>query len=124
RRGALAAAAAIAVAFALALPAHAHPNAAAQAEIDHLLEFVAASSCFFVRNGSSHPGPAASAHLADKYRYAKSRIANADDFIRHVATGSSMSGEVYKVRCGPTEMASAVWLVDELRRYRRGAPPR
>ena len=53
-----------ALALAGSSSASADPDLAAQAEIDHLLDFVGASSCTFVRNGT--PGTAAEArdHLA------------------------------------------------------------
>ena len=104
-----------------ALPAHADPDAAAQVEIDHLLAFVAASPCIFVRNGADYPATQARDHLAGKLRFAKGRIATAEDFIRYLGTGSSMSGEPYKVRCGTTESTSALWLSTELTRYRATA---
>jgi hypothetical protein len=102
----------------LALPAAADPTPAAQAEIDHLLTFVAASQCTFIRNGSEHPAPEARSHLADKLGFAKSRISSAEDFIRYLATESSLSGEPYKVRCAGKELPAGVWLTAELKRYR------
>jgi Family of unknown function (DUF5329) len=102
-------------------PVRADPAPAARVEIDHLLAFVAASPCTFIRNGSSHPGPAARDHLAGKFQSVKGRIGTAEEFIRYVATESSMSHEPYKVKCGATEMPAGVWLADELRRYRATA---
>lgn len=104
-----------------AVPAHADPNAAAQAEIDHLLAFVAASPCTFIRNGEPYPAPEARDHLAGKFKVAKGRITTADEFIRYLATESSMSRDPYKVKCGATEMPAGVWLADELKRYRATA---
>jgi len=117
----------LAVGMALTWPAHANPTAAAQVEIDHLLDFVGASQCAFIRNGSSHPADAAKAHLAEKFQFAKGRITTADEFIRYVATSSSISGEVYRVRCGSADVPAGAWLSDELRRFRltiAAAPPR
>ena len=104
-----------------ALPVHADPNAEAQAEIDHLLDFVAASPCTFIRNGDPHPAPEARDHLATKFSFAKSNITTADEFIRYLATESSMSHEPYKVKCGAAEMPAGVWLANELKRYRAAA---
>ena len=109
--------------LALAQPAHADPAPAAQAEIDHLLAFVAASPCSFIRNGKPYPAAEARDHLAGKFRYAKSRITTADEFIRYIASESSMSNEPYKVKCGASESPAGVWLTAELQRY-RGAPQR
>jgi len=104
--------------LALAQSAHADPAPAAQAEIDHLLAFVAASPCSFIRNGTPYPATEARDHLAGKFRYAKSRIGTADEFIRHIASASSMSHEPYKVKCGASEIPAGVWLTAELQRYR------
>ena len=93
-------------------------DGAAQAEIDHLLNFVGASSCTFVRNGTEYSSDKAREHLAGKYRFVGSRITTAEDFIKYLATGSSMSGEPYHVKCGSTDAPSATWLNDELARYR------
>jgi hypothetical protein len=88
-------------------------------EIDHLLKFVAASSCTFIRNGTEYPSDKARDHLASKYQFAGSRIKTAEEFIRYLATESSMSGEPYHVRCGNTDALSGVWLTTELTRYRK-----
>ncbi|MGE5169954.1 MAG: DUF5329 family protein [Rudaea sp.] len=105
--------------FAAAGPASASPQATARDEIDHLLQYVAASSCTFVRNGTEYPAAEARDHLATKYRFVGSRIATAEDFIKYLATGSSMSGEPYHVRCGQTDEFSGKWLTAELNRYRK-----
>ena len=111
-------AASAALAFTLAPLAAASPQDAARGEIDHLLQYVAASSCTFVRNGTEYPADKAREHLADKYRFAGSRIATAEDFIKYLATGSSMSGQPYHVKCGRSDAPSGEWLSAELARYR------
>ena len=108
----------LALAAVCASPVRADPAPAAQAEIDHLLAFVAASPCAFIRNGASHPAVEARDHLAGKLNFAKGRIATAEAFIRDLATESSISHEPYKVKCGATEIPAGVWLSDELKRYR------
>ena len=118
RRTLLAAAATIT--FALA-QASAAANPSPKDEIDHLLNFVAASSCTFIRNGTEYTSDKASDHLASKYQVAGSRITTAEEFIKYLATGSSMSGELYHVKCGKTEALSGVWLTNELNRYRKDA---
>ncbi len=99
--------------------AAASSESSAKAEIDHLLEFVGTSSCTFVRNGTEYAPDKAREHLAGKYKFVGSRITSAEDFIKYLATGSSMSGEPYHVKCGKTDALSGVWLADELRRYRK-----
>jgi len=99
------------------------PPAAARAEIERLLAFVANSGCQFNRNGTWYPAPEACAHLADKERYLAERgqITSAEDFIAKAATKSSMTGKPYTVRCGSEPViASDEWLTAELRRFRQG----
>ena len=105
--------------FAIARDALASPDTVAKDEIDHLLQYVAASSCTFVRNGDEYPAAKARDHLESKYRFVGSRIATADDFIKYLATGSSISGEPYHVKCGNVDEPSGAWLTAELNRYRR-----
>jgi hypothetical protein len=87
-------------------------------EIQHLLDYVGASGCVFVRNGVEFDASAARKHLATKYAHAKSGVSTAEDFIRLVASRSSRTGEPYVVSCGSSRFLSADWLADELRRYR------
>jgi hypothetical protein len=110
-----------ALAFAIAHVAAASPGAPAEDEIDHLLHYVAASSCTFVRNGAEYPADKASEHLASKYHFVGARISTAEDFIKYLATQSSMSGEPYHVKCGKTDALSGAWLAAELARYRKSA---
>ncbi|HKU87319.1 MAG TPA: DUF5329 domain-containing protein [Casimicrobiaceae bacterium] len=104
--------------FALSSALFANPDASAQREIDHLLVFVAGSSCTFVRNGTDYPAQKASEHLAGKLQYTASRITSAEDFIRDLASRSSVSGQAYRVKCGEADMPAGVWLTEELHRYR------
>jgi hypothetical protein len=111
--------AAATLAFALSHAALASPDTVAKDEIDHLLQYVAASSCTFVRNGDEYPAVKARDHLESKYRFVGSRISTAEEFIKYLATGSSMSGEPYHVKCGNADELSGAWLTAELNRYRR-----
>jgi hypothetical protein len=111
----------LALLFVHAGTAGADPGPVAQAEIDHLLDFVGTSSCTFVRNGAPGTGAEARDHLAGKFQYAKSQISTADEFIKNLATESSMSGEPYLIRCGRNEKPAGAWLADELRRFRASA---
>ena len=121
KRHLLMALAASALALAGIGSASADPDVVAQAEIDHLLVFVGASSCTFVRNGTPGTATQARDHLAGKYQFAKGRISTAEEFIQNLATQSSMSGEPYIIRCGKNDQPAGVWLVEELRRYRKVA---
>jgi hypothetical protein len=101
--------------------ARAAAPAAAQVEIEYLLQYVGTSGCEFYRNGSWYDGARAQAHLRGKYDYlaARNRIASAEDFIDKAATKSSFSGQAYKIRCaGQAEVESNPWLREVLARYR------
>lgn len=93
----------------------ARPDARADREIRHLLEFVGASGCTFIRNGDPHASKDAAEHLAMKYERAQSRLETAEQFIEKVASQSYLTGEQYRVQCpGQAEMATAEWLGAEL----------
>ena len=113
--------AALAATLALALSTVALADTSAKSEIDHLLNFVATSSCTFVRNGTEYPPDKARDHLASKYQFAGSKITTAEEFIKYLATESSMSGELYHVKCSKTDALSGVWLTDELNRFRKAS---
>jgi hypothetical protein len=115
--------AAAALAVLLAAPARAAPDAHAQREIDHLLAFVASSGCRFVRGGVEHDAREARDHLARKLDVARPLIGSADAFVDRVASGSSLTGEPYRVRCGDGESTAKAWLAGELARHRRAAGP-
>jgi len=52
----------------------------------------------FVRNGTAYDGHAAAQHLRDKWRWKKSEVKTARDFIRLCASVSSQSGQPYVLR--------------------------
>jgi hypothetical protein len=68
-------------------------------KIDQLLQYVSnMQGATFIRNGDDHsPGDAAK-HLRSKFRKHAGKIKTAHDFIDHLATKSSISGDVYKIR--------------------------
>lgn len=99
--------------------AHATPSAGADAEIRHLLDFVAASGCTFIRNGDAHNAQDAASHLAMKYGKAKSRLASPEQFIEHVASKSFFTGTPYRVQCAQSaSFNSGDWLHAELIAWR------
>ena len=87
-------------------------------EINHLLEYIDASDCTFIRNGKAHDGKEAGAHIRRKYGHIKNRVKTTEDFIQYAATKSSMSGQSYQVICSGKKMATAEWLTKELERFR------
>jgi Family of unknown function (DUF5329) len=112
------------IAFALsAAPALAvEMTAAARKEVDTLLHRIGASGCAFYRSGSWHNAAEAQSHLDRKLRYmvARSMVGTTEEFIAKGATGSSMTGEAYAIRCrNVPAQPSAVWLTSELRTMRQ-----
>jgi hypothetical protein len=103
------------------------PPTVVQMEIEHLLDFVAASQCEFFRNGKWYNPERAQAHLRSKYQMLASRTRNltTEDFIDKAASLSSFSGRPYQVRCvGRVTMPCGLWLHTELAHFRSsGAPP-
>ncbi|MFT7775971.1 DUF5329 domain-containing protein [Roseateles sp.] len=94
---------------------------AARAEVDALLARLQTSGCEFNRNGSWYAGADARAHLLKKLNYleGKNLVQTAEQFIERGASGSSMSGTPYLVRCaGKLPVQSAQWLKAELQQVR------
>ena len=85
-------------------------------KIEHLIDYIAGlKGAVFIRNGSEHSPAEAAKHLRDKLRRAGSRIKTAEQFIEHLASKSSMSGEVYRIRFQDgTERPSGDVLTEEL----------
>lgn len=89
-----------------------------ESEIEHLLDYIEHSDCTFIRNDKDYTASSARSHLERKYGYAKSKVANADQFIKYVGSGSSRSGKLYRIRCGEHEYKAGDWLAAELSRFR------
>ena len=88
-------------------------------EIDHLLEFIAASPCAFIRNGVAYDGAQAVDHIKDKHDYYRDDIHSAEDFIAFAASRSEMSGKPYLVECDGTTEPAADWIARELNAFRQ-----
>lgn len=93
--------------------------ASLEAEIDHLLTFIAGSPCAFIRNGVAYDGAQAVGHIKDKYQHYREDIRSAEDFIALAASKSAMSGKPYLVQCDAAEMPAAEWLTQELSAFRQ-----
>jgi hypothetical protein len=99
----------------------AEPDAITRVEIAHLLEYLGSSGCQFQRNGSWYAPARAASHLNQKYEYLlkKGLVKSTESFIERAASESSASGKPYSVKCGnAAAVSSAVWLRDELQRFR------
>ncbi|MDQ6962646.1 MAG: DUF5329 family protein [Mariprofundaceae bacterium] len=89
-------------------------------EIDHLLDFVANTTCLYERNGTQHTGTEAKKHIMKKYNYYQDDIKTAEDFIAYSATKSMLSGKKYKIHCAnKAEETSHAWLMQELHHFRQ-----
>lgn len=106
----------------VAAAVHAEPLApAVRAEIDTLLAKLSSSGCQFNRNGSWHSAAEAKAHLLGKLGQLerKDLVRSAEQFIERGASGSSVSGKAYLVKCGNAEaVPSQQWLTTELKALR------
>jgi hypothetical protein len=93
--------------------------ASPEAEIRHLLDFIAASPCAFIRNGVAYDGADAVSHIEDKYDYYRDDIHSAEDFIALAASKSALSGKPYLVKCDSTTEPAADWITRELAAFRQ-----
>lgn len=111
---------ALVVALALSASAWAAPTPQAKREIDALIDGLGGSGCQFERNGRWYDAKTAQAHLQRKYDYLRKRdlADTAELFIERAATGSSMSGKPYRVRCGSAVEPSKSWFERRLRELR------
>jgi hypothetical protein len=90
-------------------------------EIDHLLSFIAASPCTFIRNGVAYDGARAVDHIKDKYEHYREDVHSAEDFIALAASRSTLSGRPYLVTCGGVTEPAADWIARELGAFRQRA---
>jgi len=89
-------------------------------EVEHLLNFVANTSCIIDRNGSLHTGPEALSHIKKKYAYFRNDISTTEEFIKRSASKSTFSGNAYTVQCGGNKTTTTqYWLMTELEAYRK-----
>ncbi len=94
------------------------------AAIEYLLDLMADSSLEFVRNGKTHTGAEAAAHVRQKYEHYANRIESPEDFIELAATKSLLSGKLYRVRTADGAVPTAEWLSSALADYRKIRGPR
>jgi hypothetical protein len=70
-----------------------------QRKIEYLINAVGElRGATFIRNGSEYDARQAVEHLRLKLGHAGSRVRTAEDFIAYCATGSSISGDRYRIR--------------------------
>jgi hypothetical protein len=119
----------VAISLLSAMASAQQDQALEQARIQFLLDSIAhLDSAVFIRNGTEHSAAAAAEHLAYKLsRAQKSYFApdksewTAEMFIEKLATQSSLSAALYKIRFADgSEVPSGEWLKQQLLLY----PPR
>lgn len=70
-----------------------------QQKINHLICFIGnMQDAIFIRNGDEHTAKAAAEHLQLKLKKAGKRIQTVEDFIKHIASRSSLTHEPYTIR--------------------------
>ncbi len=89
------------------------------AEVEHLLNYLAASDCKMIRNGKSHSAKEGAKHMRRKYNYFRDEISSTEEFIEYAGTKSTRSDRLYEVLCvGQEPEFSRDWLLKELNAYR------
>jgi hypothetical protein len=96
-----------------------------EAKIEKLLEAVGKSEAVFIRNGEKHPAKKARSHLEFKYNKARNMFwffgpktkITALEFIEKIASKSSTTGEIYKIKPKGSEEAvpTETWLKEKLK---------
>ena len=100
--------------LALALVTSMVAAGAAETEIRALIQAIAESGCQFDRNGSQYSAQEAAKHLERKYAQGKRYGYTAEQFIEHLASGSSWSGKPYWMICGMKTTQTGDWLTETL----------
>jgi len=104
-----------------ALPTWAAPPAQEQSRIEGLIRYVESQKTIkFIRNGTEYTAEDAGKFLRGKLEAMGSEVTTARQFIKRIASRSSMSGQPYHVRLpdGQTVLAEN-FLEDELQRIER-----
>jgi hypothetical protein len=96
-----------------------------EAKIEKLLEAVGKSEAVFIRNGEKHPAKKARSHLEFKYNKARNMFwffgpktkITALEFIEKIASKSSTTGEIYKIKPKGSEepIPTETWLNEKLK---------
>jgi uncharacterized protein DUF5329 len=88
-------------------------------EIQHLLSYVAATECTFIRNGKPYDSDDTVSHIKKKYAHFKNKINTTEEFIEFSASKSLVSDKPYSIECeGQATQLTKQWLLDEVIRYR------
>jgi len=104
-----------------AVPVRAAPPAQEQSRIDKLIRYVESQKAIkFIRNGTEYTAEDAGKFLRGKLEAMGSEVTTARQFIKRIASRSSMSGQPYHVRLADGQILLAEnFLEDELQRIER-----
>ena len=104
-----------------AVPVRAAPPAQEQSRIDRLIRYVESQKAIkFIRNGTEYTAEDAGKFLRGKLEAMGSEVTTARQFIKRIASSSSMSGQPYHVRLADGQILLAEnFLEDELQRIER-----
>lgn len=100
-------------------------------KINFLLDRVEKSEAVFIRNGSEHTCQKARLHLEHKVKMAKRRFLffgpkrniSVEDFIEKIASASSTTGEIYRIRLKTGEtVPTGEWLKKTLKEFTPDTP--
>ncbi len=79
--------------------------------IERLLQTIEASDVIFIREGEEYSGREAGEHLRRKLDHAEREVHTLDDFIEHIASRSSTTGNPYHVRLSDgTTLEAGTWM--------------
>jgi hypothetical protein len=98
------------------IPIYTLPNDDEHKKIYKLIKIVEESNLIFIRNNSEYTNIEASNHLRKKYEYSKEKLNSAEEFIKHIASRSSITGKPYLIKKPNNEIFEAEkWLIIQLK---------
>jgi hypothetical protein len=88
-------------------------TASFSSDLELLFTKLEACQCTFIRNGSEHSPKEAIEHMRLKLKNSGGRIQTIPNFIQYIATKSSLTGSIYKIRFkNREEIEAAPWLIE------------
>jgi len=92
-----------------------------QHKVEQLIAFIGGmKGATFIRNGSTHSCREAAEHLRAKWQKHQDKVKTAEGFIDKLASGSGLTGEIYKIRLEDgREVTTREVLTRELKRLQQ-----
>ena len=95
-------------------------------KIEYLIRSIEVSGLGFIRNGTAYDSVKAAAHLREKWDYSRKRprlaqyVATARDFIKNIASASSLSKKPYQIVLKDgKQIPSGEWLTKRLEKLEK-----